>query len=56
MDIPSFEHAAKSYGDMEAVEQAKAQLRVPLALFKLPADCQVAKARVEVVIGERDHG
>jgi Protein of unknown function (DUF2796) len=58
VDIVGFEHAAKTSREKAAVEKAKVQLAAPLTLFALPASaaCRVTEAKVEVEIGNHDHG
>jgi uncharacterized protein DUF2796 len=50
MDIVGFEHDATTDDQKAAMEKAKAQLTLPLAVFKLPAaaGCTVADAKVAV--------
>jgi len=57
-DIVGFEHAAKSDEDRAAIEEGKAKLSDPLALFVLPeaAGCAVELAEVRLVTEEDAHG
>lgn len=50
MDIVGFEHDATTDDQKAAMEKAKAQLTLPLAVFKVPAaaGCTVADAKVAV--------
>jgi Protein of unknown function (DUF2796) len=55
-DIVGFEHKAASPPETLAVEQAKAALAEPLALFRLSAEaqCRIEAAKIEVESGH-DH-
>jgi Protein of unknown function (DUF2796) len=55
-DIVGFEHAATTRPQMVAVEKAKQQLMLPLALFALPraAGCTVIDAKVDIESGSHD--
>lgn len=50
MDIVGFEHEAKSNEQKAAIKAAKAKLKDPLSLFKVPdaAECKLADAKVEI--------
>ena len=59
MDLVGFEHEAETKEQKAAIEQAKAKLANPLALFKLPASasCSVSQVKVAIEGGdEHDNG
>lgn len=57
MDIVGFEHEAKTAEHKAAIEAAKAKLKDPLSLFKVPdaAACKVADAKIEIEAGKGEH-
>jgi hypothetical protein len=54
-DIVGFEHAASTAEQRAAVEQARAVLADPLALFVLPASAGCALESAEIALGTEEH-